>query len=84
LEDGKEWRLYKKYDKDPWQLFDLKKDPKEENNMGAKHPDIVKQMASKHEAWSKTLAPREEISKAPAKGPIIPLGDGWAIASEMK
>lgn len=52
--------------------------------MGAKHPDIVKQMASKHEAWSKTLAPREEISKAPAKGPIIPLGDGWAIASEMK
>ena len=24
----KDWRLYRKYDKDPWQLFDLKSDPR--------------------------------------------------------
>ena len=77
----KDWRLYRKYKKDPWQLFDLKSDPKEEKNVASKHPDIVKQMAAKHAAWSKTLAPLGEIPKLPAAQPIIPAGHGWATAT---
>ena len=76
----KDWRLYKKYDKDPWQLFDLKADPSEEQDVAAKHPEVVKQLSSKHAAWVKTLAP---LGKTPAiKKPAVrtPKGHGWAFA----
>ena len=33
----KDWRLYMKYEKDQWQLFDLKSDPREESDLAAKH-----------------------------------------------
>ena len=76
-----DWRLYKKYDKDPWQLFDLKADPREEKNIAAGNPDVVKQMASQHAAWAKTLAPLGTVSKVrPGKSDILN-GHGWAIAS---
>jgi len=76
----KDWRLYKKYEKDPWQLFDLKADPREEQDVTAKHPEVVKQLSSKHEAWVKTLAP---LGKTPAiKKPAVrtPKGHDWAFA----
>jgi len=78
-----DWRLYKKYEKDRWQLFDLKSDPREEHDIASKHQDVVKQMASQHAAWSKTLAPLGEIPKIRAAEPIIPSGHGWAFASRM-
>lgn len=78
----KDWRLYKKYQKDPWQLFNLKSDPREEHNIAAEHPDIVEQMARQHTAWTKTLEPLGEIPKLPVGEPIIPGGYGWAFASE--
>ncbi len=77
----RDWRLYKKYEKDQWQLFDLKSDPKEEHDIASKHPDVVKQMAAHHASWSKTLAPLGKIPKLRAGAPIIPLGHGWAAAS---
>ncbi len=76
-----DWRLYKKYEKDRWQLFDLSWDPREEHDIAAKHPDVVEQLASQHSAWSKTLAPLGEIPKIRADKPIIPSGHGWAIVS---
>lgn len=79
-----DWRLYKKYEKDSWQLFDLKEDPKEQNNIASKHPDVVKQMAEQHEVWSKTLSPLGKIAKIRSNEPVIPLGHGWAIASDKK
>ena len=76
----KDWRLYKKYEKDPWQLFDLKADPREEQDVTAKHPEVVKQLSSKHEAWVKTLAPLG--TSTALKNPAVrtPTGHGWAIA----
>ena len=76
----KDWRLYKKYEKDPWQLFDLKKDPREENDLATEHSGVVKQMAARHTAWAKTLAPLGKIPEIPAGEPIIPKGHGWATA----
>ena len=78
-----DWRLYKKYENDSWQLFDLKSDPREERDLAAKHPDIVEQMAEKHAAWSRTLSPLGEIPKIHNSAPIIPTGHGWAIAPRM-
>jgi arylsulfatase A-like enzyme len=76
-----DWRLYKKYEEDRWQLFDLKSDPKEEHDVASRHQDVVKQMAAQHTAWSKTLAPLGEIPNIGAGEPIIPSGHGWEFAS---
>lgn len=75
-----DWRLYKKYEKDTWQLFDLKSDPREETDLAAKRPDIVKQLAAKHAAWAKTLAPLGETPKLRAGESSVPNGHGWATA----
>ena len=79
----KDWRLYKKYDKDPWQLFDLKADPKEERNVASKHSEIVKQLSAKHAAWAKTLAPLGKIPKIAKTGDRIPEGHGWTFAKHI-
>jgi arylsulfatase A-like enzyme len=76
-----DWRLYKKYEQDPWQLFDLGSDPREETDLAAKHPDIVRQMAKQHAQWSETLAPLGEIPDIRAGEPIRPSGHGWAFAT---
>jgi len=76
----KDWRLYRKYAKDPWQLFDLKADPREETDLAAKHPDIVKQLAAQHAEWEKTLAPLGTIPENRPAAPIVPAGHGWAHA----
>ena len=78
-----DWRLYKKYDEDPWKLFDLKVDPREERNVAAEHPDVVERMATQHGAWAETLAPLGEIPKIQDNRPIIPSGHGWAIVGDV-
>jgi arylsulfatase A-like enzyme len=77
-----DWRLYRKYEKDAWQLFDLKADPREETDFAARHPDVVKRLAAKHAEWSGTLAPLAEIPNLPAGAPIVPTGHGWAHAQD--
>jgi arylsulfatase A-like enzyme len=76
-----DWRLYRKYQKDDWQLFDLKSDPREETDVASKHPEVVKQMASQHAEWSETLAPLGEIPTIRAGKPNVPSGHGWAFAT---
>ena len=78
----KNWRLYKKYDKDAWQLFDLENDPMEETNLAKKHPKVVAQIASKHIAWKQTLAPLAKIPQVVSDKPIIPKGYGWAYPGD--
>lgn len=73
------WRLYKKYEQDPWQLFDLQADPREETDLAAKHPDVVEQLAAKHGAWSQTLVPLGQVPRLRNRGPVIPTGHGWAV-----
>ena len=76
----KKWRLYKKYDKDPWQLFDLEVDPKEEKNIAKNHTDIVERLSAKHAAWRKTLAPLGKIPKLAKSDDRIGTGHGWSYA----
>ncbi len=79
----KDWRLYKKYDKDPWQLFDLKSDPQEERNLATEHPKVVAQMAAKHAAWATTLAPLAQIPEIERPALKSTLGHGWASLNEV-
>ena len=76
-----DWRLYKKYEQDPWQLFNLVTDPREEDNQAAQHSDLVKQLSARHQEWVSTLAPLGVIPKLSGNRPIIPKGHGWATTS---
>jgi arylsulfatase A-like enzyme len=79
----KHWRLYRKYAKDPWQLFDLEADPKEEKNVASQNPKIVERLSAKHAAWSKTLAPLGTIPKLAKSDDRIGTGHGWAYAKDL-
>ena len=78
----KKWRLYKKYAKDDWQLFDLVTDPKEEKNVAKRHPQVVNRLSSKHKAWVKTLAPLGKIPKLSRSDARIGTGHGRAYAKD--
>ena len=80
----KHWRLYKKYDKDPWQLFDLQSDPREEKDLANKYPELVQQLAAKHADWAKTLAPLGKIPELNASNISTSKGHGWSFADKNK
>jgi len=75
----KTWRLYRFQEKDPWQLFNLKKDPREEKDVAAKNPEIVEQLAAAHTEWKKGHATPLKPSTAKVKNPV-PTGHGWFIS----
>ena len=75
----KDWRLYRKYQADRWQLFDLVKDPREEKDVAARHPDVVENMSRRHAEWAKTLAPLGKIPTLP-KLPSPTARNGWIIS----
>ncbi len=77
----RDWRLYRKYEQDPWQLFDLASDPREESDVAAEHTNIVQQLAGQHRRWERSLAPLAKVPKIRTPGPIIPTGHGWAAAT---
>ena len=79
----KDWRLYKKYEQDAWQLFNLQADPREENNVAAKNPQIVEQLSDQHAAWKKTLAPLGKIPETNRQAKVLPSGHGWATRASL-
>jgi len=79
----KDWRLYKKYEKDAWQLFNLAADPHEKTNVAARFPTLVKQMAAQHAAWEKTLEPLGKIPEISGEHAVIPAGHGWANSTSV-
>ena len=77
----KHWRLYRKYEKDEWQLFDLKSDPQEEHNVSQQNRQVVEQLAKQHAEWAKTLAPLAEIPQQELPRINLPAGHGWERAA---
>ena len=77
----RDWRLYKKYSKDAWKLFNLESDPQEMRDVAATHPDIVERLSAKHASWSDTLAPLKEIPEIRSNKTTIPIGHGWEITT---
>lgn len=74
-----QWRLYRHREKDPWQLFDIVKDPREQQNVAKRFPEVVKHLAAKHAQWKKGHVPAPTIEKVDAKG-NPPTGHGWVIS----
>jgi arylsulfatase len=51
IRSGK-WKLVSKH-LDDWELYDIPADRVERNNLAAKHPDLVKKLASAWEVWAR-------------------------------
>ena len=77
----KKWRLYRKYEKDAWQLFNLETDPREEQNVADAHPLIVRDMSDQHATWKKTLEPLGKVPEISGQHKAIPSGHGWASST---
>lgn len=75
-----DWRLYRKYNNDSWQLFDLKSDPREENDVAAENAGLVKELASRHADWARKLVPLVEVPKIDSEEAASLIGHGWARA----
>jgi len=51
VRDGK-WKLVAKHNR-AWELYDMESDRTEMNDLAAEHPDRVKELAAKYDAWAK-------------------------------
>jgi arylsulfatase len=51
MRDGK-WKLVAKGATGPWELYDIKADRTELNNLAEKQPKRLKRMASQWESWA--------------------------------
>jgi arylsulfatase A-like enzyme len=59
IRDGK-WKLVAK-EKQPWELYDMKADRTETNDLSARHPERVRKLAAQWDAWA-------------ARANVLPLG----------
>ena len=59
-----------------WQLYDLRKDPKEMNDLARKHPDVVRHLRERYNAFVNTL-PALKPSASYKGGGQVPKGWGW-------
>ena len=74
----KDWRLIK--GTEGWRLFDLKKDPKEMNDLAEELPDVVANMRGRYDAFVATLPPFKPSADYKGGGQV-PKGWGWEIGS---
>jgi arylsulfatase A-like enzyme len=74
-----QWKLHRFFDR--FELYDLKKDETESNNVAAAHPDVVKSLTAKMDAWAGSLGVALTHQPAPAKyhAPAAPEGEVLAV-----
>ena len=75
------WRLYRYEETEPWQLFDLENDPREEEDVADQFPEVVDLLGKRHADWKSTLAPllTKSQERYVNRGPAIPTGYGWIV-----
>lgn len=71
-----DWRLIK--NPEGWRLFDLRKDPRETNDLSADHPQVVANMRERYDAFVATLPPLKPSADYKGGGQV-PQGWGWEI-----
>jgi arylsulfatase len=65
-----DWKLVRQGRTGTWELYDLKQDRTEMNNLAAKQPEKVKKLAAQWEAW----AERAQVKPYPGGGTSPPAG----------
>jgi len=70
----KDWRMVKGLYY--WQLYDLKKDPKEMTDLARKHPDVVRHLRGRYNDFINTLPPLKPSANYKG-GWQVPKGWGW-------
>lgn len=64
------WKLVVNHDGSDAELFDIPHDIGEEHNLASTHPDVVKNLTAKAQAWTQSLPPNPVREKAIATGEI--------------
>ncbi|MBA4186688.1 MAG: arylsulfatase [Planctomycetaceae bacterium] len=59
-----DWKLVSKHGS-PWELYAISRDRVEATDLAAKHPDVVKELAAKYDAWAK----RARVEPWPVNAP---------------
>ena len=52
-----DWKLVRGREQKPWRLIDLRRDPKEEHDLAAEHPDRAKALLACFDQWAAQLPP---------------------------
>jgi arylsulfatase A-like enzyme len=87
----KEWRIVRFGDEPTWRLYNIETDPGETTNLADKHPDIVKTIAARYDAWlaemaepAKPVPPPAELFEHTTQGNHArrPFGYGWITVEE--
>ncbi|MDZ4853141.1 MAG: sulfatase-like hydrolase/transferase [Pirellulaceae bacterium] len=73
------WKLHRFFNR--FELYDISQDETESNNAADAHPDVVKSLAAKMDAWSGSLGAANSHQPAPAKYhmPAAPEGEVLAV-----
>lgn len=60
-----DWKIVR-FRNEPWELYNLKQDRSETNNLSTEYPEKLNELAEKYEAWASqnNILPREEVEKA--------------------
>lgn len=74
-----QWKLHRFFDR--FELYDITKDETESNNVAATHPEVVKSLAAKMNAWADSLGVALTHQPAPARyhAPAAPEGEVLAV-----
>jgi arylsulfatase A-like enzyme len=74
-----QWKLHRYFDR--FELYDIRKDESESNNVAGAHADVVKSLAAQMDAWADSLGVALSHQPAPARYhvPAAPEGEVLAV-----
>ena len=74
-----QWKLHRFFDR--FELYDITRDETESTNVADAHPDVVKSLAAKMDAWADSISVGLSHQPAPAKyhAPAAPEGEVLAV-----
>ena len=73
-----DWKLHRFFDR--FELYDMKKDENEVTNVANAHPEIVKSLTAKMDAWAESLSAALSHQPAPSKFDVASAPDGEVLA----
>ncbi len=65
-----DWKLVSQYPENKWQLFDLKNDRSEQNDLAAQYPDKVSTLAKLNQQWADRIGVIEPQKLSKGKGDL--------------